>query len=53
MDRSVLGPRDDETSALSGAGTRGGILMDHQLRLVFRQVPQNICLDFFGTEPDI
>lgn len=28
-------------------------LMDHRLRLVFRQVPQNICLYFLWTKPDI
>lgn len=35
------------------AGLKLGGLMDHRLRLVFRQVPQNICLYFFGTKPDI
>lgn len=49
MDQSVLEPWDDETTALRGAEN----LMDHQLRLVFRQVPQNICLYFFGTKYDI
>lgn len=34
-------------------GLKHGGLMDHHLRLVFRQVPQNICLYFFGTKPDI
>lgn len=27
--------------------------MDHRLRLVFGHVPQNICLYFFPTKPDI
>lgn len=29
------------------------VLMNHPLRLLFRQVPQNICLYFLGTKSDI
>lgn len=35
------------------AGLKLGGLMDHRLRLVFGQVPQNICLYFLRTKPDI